>query len=87
MRINSARLKVKAHGTQRFVIAVKRVDEAQYRYWVATDLSWRTLDIVGCHTFRWRLDVFFADWTAGRRRISTRVAPGPAARPCLAHPP
>jgi len=60
--INSARLKVKAHGTKRFVMAVKRVDEAQYRYWVATDLSWRTLDLVGCYTFRWRVEVFLEDW-------------------------
>ncbi len=62
MWVSSARLKVKAHGTKRFVIALKRADEAQYRYLVATDLSWRTLDIVRCYTFRWLVEVFFEDW-------------------------
>lgn len=62
MMVNSARLLVKAHGTKRFVIAVKNEGEADYRYLVATDLTWRTLDILQCYTLRWLVEVFFADW-------------------------
>ncbi len=62
MMVGSARLMVKAHGTKRFIIAVKNQDEAEYRYLVATDLTWRTLDILQCYTLRWLVEVFFADW-------------------------
>ena len=62
MTVSSARLMVKAHGVKRFVIAVKNEGEAESRYLVATDLSWRTLDILQCYTLRWLVEVFFADW-------------------------
>ena len=61
MTVSSARLVVKAHEAKRFVIAIKNQDEAECRYLVATDLSWRTLDIVQCYTLRWLVEVFFAD--------------------------
>ena len=41
--VNSARLYVDAHHQKRFVIALKYEDETNYRYLVASDLSWRTL--------------------------------------------
>jgi hypothetical protein len=62
MMVGSARLFVKAHNTKRFVIAVKNEDEAEYRYLVATDLTWRTQDILRCYTLRWLVEVFFEDW-------------------------
>ena len=62
--VGSARLLVSAHGQKRFVIALKYEGEEDYRYLVATDLSWRTLDIVQAYTLRWLLEVFFADWKA-----------------------
>ncbi len=56
--VGSARLPVCAHGGQkRFVIALKYEGEEDYRYLVATDLSWRTLDIVQAYTFRWLIGV------------------------------
>ncbi len=60
--VSSARLVVDAHGKKRFVIALKYEDEEDYRYIVATDLSWRTLDIVQAYTLRWLAEVFFEDW-------------------------
>ena len=60
--IGSARLHVCAHGKKRFVIALKYPGETEYRYLVATDLSWRTLDIVQAYTLRWLIEVFFEDW-------------------------
>jgi hypothetical protein len=31
---------------------------------MASDLSWRTLDIVQAHTLRWLVEVFVQDWKA-----------------------
>ena len=60
--VNSARLYVCAHEKKRFVIALKYKGEDEYRYLVATDLSWRTLDIVQAYTSRWLIEVFLEDW-------------------------
>jgi hypothetical protein len=58
----SARLKVNAHGKKRFVVALKYEGESDYRYLVATDMTWRTLDIIQAYTLRWLVEVFFEDW-------------------------
>ncbi len=60
--VSSARLYVYAHQQKRFVIAFKYEGEEEYRYLVATDLSWRTLDIIQAYTLRWLVEVFFEDW-------------------------
>lgn len=60
--VSSARVHVCAHGKKRFVVALKYAGETEYRYLVATDLSWRTLDIVQAHTLRWLVEVFLEDW-------------------------
>jgi hypothetical protein len=51
--VSSARLKVDSHGVKRFVIALKYEDEEDYRYLVASDLSWRTKDIIQAYSLRW----------------------------------
>ncbi len=73
--VGSARLHVCAHGKKRFVIALKYEGEADYRYIVATDLSWRTLDIVEAYTLRWLIEVVFEDWKAneGWNRLTKHV--------------
>jgi len=60
--IRSARLYVCSHKTKRFVVALKYEGEANYRYLIASDMSWRTLDIVQGHTLRWLVEVFIQDW-------------------------
>ncbi len=60
--VGSARLYVDAHKKKRFVIALKYEGETEYRYLVASDMSWRTLDIVQAYTLRWLIEVFFEDW-------------------------
>ena len=62
--IGSGRFYVCAHGKKCFVIALKYEGEKEYRYLVAADLSWRTLDIVQAYTLRWLVEVFFEDWKA-----------------------
>jgi hypothetical protein len=60
--VSSARLYVEAHHQKRFVIALKYAQETDYRYIVASDLSWRTVDIVQGYTLRWLVEVCFEDW-------------------------
>lgn len=61
--VGSARLKVNAHsGKKRFVIALKYEGQEDYRYLVATDVSWRTFDIIQAYSLRWLVEVFFEDW-------------------------
>ena len=60
--VGSARLYVCSHHTKRFVVALKYEGEDTYRYLIASDLSWRTLDIVQGQTLRWLVEVFIQDW-------------------------
>jgi hypothetical protein len=60
--VGSARLHVCAPGQKRFVVALKYPGETDYRFLVATDLSWRTLDILQTYTLRWLVEVFCEDW-------------------------
>ncbi len=60
--VSSARLNVTAHGKKRFVIALKYKGENDYRYLVATNMTWRTMDITQAYTLRWLVEVFSEDW-------------------------
>lgn len=60
--LGSARLYVSAHQQKRFVVALKYAGEEDYRYLVASELSWRAVDIASAHTLRWLIEVFFEDW-------------------------
>ena len=59
--VGSARLYVGAHDKKRFVIALKYAGEEDYRYLLASDLTWRTQDIVQAFTGRWLVEVFVQD--------------------------
>jgi hypothetical protein len=60
--VGSARLYVISHKRKLLVVALKYEGEEEYRYLIASDLSWRTEDVVHGHTFRWLIEVFFSDW-------------------------
>ena len=60
--VSSARLYVCSHKTKWFIVAIKYEEEETYRYLIASDLSWRTCDIVQGHTLRWLVEVFIQDW-------------------------
>ena len=59
--VGSARLYVEAQKRKCFVIAIRYPNETNNRYLVATDLTWRTLDIVQAYTFRWLVEVTIED--------------------------
>jgi hypothetical protein len=60
--VSSARLYVCSHKTKRFIVAIKYDGEQTYRSLMASDLTWRTLDIVQGHSLRWLVEVFVQDW-------------------------
>src|SRR6266850_6916438 len=60
--VGSARLYVCSHKTKRFIVAIKYEEEETSRSLIASDLSWRTLDIVQGHTLRWLVEVCIQDW-------------------------
>lgn len=58
----AARLYVYAHHQKRLVIALKYEGETDYRYLVASDLSWRVMDVLEVYGLRWLVEVFLQDW-------------------------
>jgi hypothetical protein len=58
----SARMDVCAHHTKRLIMALKYEGEDSYRSLMASDLTWRTLDIVPGHPLRGLVEVFVQDW-------------------------
>jgi len=58
----AARLYVYAHHQKRLVIALKYDGETDYRYLVASDLSWRVVDVLEVYGLRWLVEVFLQDW-------------------------
>ncbi|POZ50040.1 hypothetical protein [Methylovulum psychrotolerans] len=44
------------------MVALKYEGETGYRYLVATDMTWRALDILQTYSLRWLVEVFFEDW-------------------------
>ncbi|MBA4419517.1 MAG: transposase, partial [Syntrophus sp. (in: bacteria)] len=65
-----------AHGKKLFVIAVKYNGEEEYRYIIASDMAWRTIDIVEAYTLRWLVEVFFQDWKGNEGWDSLTKQPG-----------
>jgi hypothetical protein len=61
--VGSARVSVCSHHTKRLVVAIKYYeDEETSRSLSASDLRWRTLDVVQGHSLRWRVEVCMQDW-------------------------
>ena len=54
--------KVNSHGKKRLIIALKYDGEANYRYIVAQNMTWRVQDVLECFSIRWLVEVFFQDW-------------------------
>ena len=61
MTISSARLYIEAQNCVRFVIAIRYSNQQEFRYLAASDLSWRTDDIVKAYTLRWLVETVIED--------------------------
>jgi len=58
------RLYVPSHKRKRFVIAIKYVGEENYRYLMASNLTWNMKEIIEMFSLRWLIEVFFEDWSS-----------------------
>lgn len=58
----SGRFKIKSHDKKYYIIALKYADEEDYRYLIASDSSWRDIDIIKTYFLRWLVEVFIQDW-------------------------
>ena len=74
--VGSARLYVCSHHTKRLIVAIKYAEEETPRYLIASDLSWRTLDVVQGHTLRWLVEVFIQDWKSHEGWAQLTKQPG-----------
>ena len=74
--VGSARWYVRSHTTKRFVVALKSAGEETSRDLIASDLSWRTLDMVPGQTLRWLVEVLMQDWKSSEGWSQLTTQPG-----------
>lgn len=74
--VGSARVYLCSHKTKRFIVAIKYTGEETYRYLLASDLTWRTLDIAQGQTLRWLVEVFIQDWKSHEGWAQLTKQPG-----------
>ena len=72
----SARLYGCSHKTKRCIVAMKDAGEETYRSLIASDLSWRSLDLVQGHSLRWLVEVFLQDWKSHEEWSQLTKQPG-----------
>lgn len=62
IRYCAAKFKVKSHHKKYNVIAVKYENESEYRYIIASDMTWLDTDVLKAYATRWLVEVFIQDW-------------------------
>ncbi len=58
----SIKAKVKSHNKKYSIVALKYEDESDYRYLIASDMTWLDIDIIKTYALRWLVEVFIQDW-------------------------
>jgi hypothetical protein len=76
VHLGAARLHVESHGKKRFVLALKYDGDDEYHSLVATEMSWRAVDIAQARSLRWLIEVFFQDWKAHHGWVKLAKQPG-----------
>jgi hypothetical protein len=56
------KLWIAAHGEKRMVIAIRYENQKDFRYIIASDMTWQYIDVIQAYTLRWLIEVFFQDW-------------------------
>ena len=56
------KLWVAAHKEKRMVIAIRYENQNDFRYIIASDMTWQYIDVIQAYTLRWLIEVFFQDW-------------------------
>jgi len=68
--------KVKSHGKKYTIIALKYDNEEEYRYVLASDMTWLELDIIKAFAIRWLVEVFIQDWKSYEGWNNLAMQPG-----------
>lgn len=69
--------KLKSHENQKYqIIALKYGNEEEYRYLIASDMSWLMIDIIKTFAFRWLVEVFIQDWKSHEGWNQLAMQPG-----------
>jgi hypothetical protein len=55
-------VRVESHDEKQRVVALKYEGEEEFRYIVASDLSWQPIAIAKAYSLRWLIEVFISDW-------------------------
>lgn len=58
----SIKCKIKSHNKKYFLVALKYEGEDDYRYLIASDMTWQNIDIIKTYAFRWLVEVCIQDW-------------------------
>lgn len=82
VHLGAARLYVDSHGKKRFVLALKYEGQDEYRFVVATAMTWRALDIAQARSLRWLIEVFSEDWKAHHGWVMLAKQPGEDGSAC-----
>lgn len=56
------KFKVKSHDRKYWIIGVKYDGEEEYRFLIASDMTWRDVDVIKAYATRWLVEVFIQDW-------------------------
>ncbi|NGX34928.1 MAG: hypothetical protein K1060chlam1_01290, partial [Candidatus Anoxychlamydiales bacterium] len=56
------KLWVAAHEEKRIIVAIRYENQKDFRYIIASDMSWQYIDVIQAYTLRWLIEVFFQDW-------------------------
>jgi hypothetical protein len=67
---------VKSHEKKYFIIALKYDNEKEYRYILASDMSWNVLDTIKAYALRWLVEVFIQDWKSYEGWDQLAMQPG-----------
>lgn len=62
VKMSSFSMTVISHNKKYIIIALKYENEEDFRYILASDSSWTSMEIIKAYSLRWLIEVFFSDW-------------------------
>lgn len=69
--------KIKSHNNKKYrIVALKYENEEDYRYIIATDMTWLMNDIIQAYAMRWLVEVFIQDWKSHEGWENLAMQPG-----------
>lgn len=72
----ASKFTVKSHNQKYWVIALKYEGEENYRYLIASNMSWQATDVLQTYALRWLIEIFIQDWKSNEGWDSMAKQPG-----------